>query len=136
MEEDIFRISKDMTRAGDLVKMADERMKDIITVLPKDKAYKIIEEYYEILVQLMTAIMYADGFKTLSHVSLIRYIEDNHKELSRAEIELIDQLRKFRHGTVYYGKKISESFLINNENSLKKIISALFNIARKKIKGI
>ena len=133
MGEEIFRISRDKTRAKDLVEMANERMTDIITIIPKDKAYKILEEYYEVLVQLMTAIMYADGYKTISHISLIKYIEKNNKELSKPEIFLIDQIRKFRHGTVYYGKKISDGFLINNKELLTSIISKLFKIAKNKI---
>jgi len=132
MEDHIFKISKDLTRARDLISMAYERLNDIIKVLPKDKSYKIIEEYYEILVQIMTSIMYVDGYKTLSHIFLIEYIGKNYKEFNSNEINLMDQIRKFRHGTVYYGKKISESFLINNEQTIKNIISKLFKIAKEK----
>ena len=71
MSEEIIRITKDILRANELYIMAQERMKDIIPILPKDKSYKIIEEYYEVIVQLSTAIMYSKGYKTLSPVSLI-----------------------------------------------------------------
>ena len=70
MDEKIFRISKDFTRARDLLEISNERL-DIIKILPRDKTYKILEEYYEIFMGLMTALMYLDGYKTLSHVSVI-----------------------------------------------------------------
>lgn len=81
MTEEILRITKDLLRARELHDMALERMSDIIPILPKNKHYKIIEEYYEVLVQLMTGIMYAEGYKTLSHISLIEYLSRRSSEL-------------------------------------------------------
>ena len=73
MEEEIFKISKDISRAKDLFQISKERL-EIIEILPKDKTYKIIEEYYEIILELMTSIMYLDGYKTLSHIKVLEYI--------------------------------------------------------------
>lgn len=134
MSEEIFKIKPDTIRAKDLFEMAQERLNDIISILPKNRAYKIIEEYYEILVQLSTAIMYADGYKTLSHIKLIEYISRNYGDgISQLHISLMDQLRKFRHGTVYYGRKISDIFLANNEQEIKVLIRKLVLIASKKV---
>ncbi|MBS3089551.1 hypothetical protein J4461_01565 [Candidatus Pacearchaeota archaeon] len=46
----MFRITKDLPRAKEIYEMVQERVKDIIPILPKDKSYKIIEEYYEVVV--------------------------------------------------------------------------------------
>jgi|SRR3989344_1579844 len=133
MKEEIFKISKDITRAKWLAEMAEERMNDIIPILPKNKTYKIIEEYYEVLVQLTTSLTYADGYKTLSHTGLIEYLSKNYKNISYGEIRLIDNLRKFRHGTVYYGEKIKADFLINHEKNIKELINKLQIIINLKI---
>ena len=132
-DEEIFRISKDKERAKDLFIMAKERL-ELLELIPKDKAYKIIEEYYEIIKELLTAIMYLDGYKTLSHIKLIEYFSSNYKELNEKELKLIDTLRKFRIGIVYYGRKISQDFLINNENEIKKIVKTLLKIVEGKVK--
>ena len=124
MEDEIFKISKDRERAKDLLEMAKERL-DLVKLIPKDKAYKIIEEYYEIIKELLTAIMYLDGYKTLSHVKLIEYFASNYKQLDENQIRLIDTLRKFRIGIVYYGRKISQDFLLNHEKEIKKIMQVL-----------
>lgn len=134
MEDEIFKINKDKARAEDLFVMANERLKDIIPVLPRDKSYKIMEEYYEIILELLTALMYADGFKTLSHISAIEYCARNYKCLTENESRIIDTLRKFRHGIVYYGRKISGNYLINNEKFIKKIIDKLSKLVKDKIK--
>lgn len=125
MDEEIFKISRDITRARDLFQIAGERL-DIIKILPRDKPYKILEEYYEIVLELITAIMYADGYKTLSHVSAIGFIS-NYNILSENQVNIIETMRKLRHGIVYYGKKIKEEYLINNEEDIREIIKILNN---------
>ena len=127
--ENIFRITKDIVRARDLFQMANERYTEIIKILPRDKPYKIIEEYYEIIVQLITGLMYSDGLKTLSHLSLINYLKE-YPSINKAEIQLIDSLRKFRHETVYYGKKIGGEFLVNNEEEIKRVVDKLINLLK------
>ena len=127
--ENIFRITKDIVRARDLFQMANERYTEIIKILPRDKPYKIIEEYYEIIVQLITGLMYSDGLKTLSHLSLINYLKE-YPAINNAEVQLINSLRKFRHETVYYGKKIGGEFLVNNEEEIKRVVDKLINLLK------
>ena len=124
MEEKIFNISPDKERAKSLLEMSRERI-ELINLIPKDKVFKIIEDYYEIIKELLTAIMYSDGKKTLSHVALIDYFKKNYSELDDKQIQITDNLRKSRHGVVYYGRKITEGFLINNEQEIKDIIKIL-----------
>ena len=130
--EEVFRISKDKERAKDLFEMARERL-ELLGLIPKDKAYKIIEEYYEIIKELFTAIMYNDGYKTLSHVKLIEYFSSKYRKLDEKQIKLVDTLRKFRIGIVYYGRKISQEFLINNEDEIKRIVAILMKLVEDKL---
>ena len=127
----IFKISKDFERAKDLFKISKERL-EIIKILPKDKPYKILEEYYEIILGLTTSLMYLDGYKTLSHISAIEYLSKNYKIFSANQIKIIDNIRKLRHGIIYYGKKIKQEYLINNEQEIKLIINKLFNLVKSK----
>ncbi len=131
--EEIFRVKKDLRRAKDLFEMAKERIVTIIPILPKETPYKFLEEYYEIIVQLITGIMYSDGYKTLSHISLIEYLSKNYKNFNAYEINIINILRKFRHGTIYYGKREGAEFLENNKYLINTIINKLFTIVKGKI---
>lgn len=134
MDEEIFKITPDKDRANDLFIIANERLNDIIKVLPRDKTYRILEEYYEIILELLTAVMYLDGYKTLSHKSTLDYCIKNYSYLSDNQSKIIDTLRKFRHGIVYYGKKISAEYLSNNEQEIKIIIKTLNELVKKKLK--
>lgn len=130
MEEEIFKISINPIRAKSLKELALDRFSDIKN---EKKPYKIIEEYYEVIKELITALMYNNGLKTLSHKTLIYYLEKNYKEFTKQEILLIDDLRKLRNDIVYYGKKTVEDFLINHESQIKIIIDKLIKITSDKI---
>ena len=131
MSEEIFGISKNPVRAIALLKMAKDRLEDISK---ETKTYKIVEQYYEVIKELITALMYADGFKTLSHKSLIFYLQQNYKELTKEEIILADELRKLRNNIVYYGQTVDKSFLINKEKLVIQIINKLIKLMNIKIK--
>ena len=130
MDDKIFRISRNPVMAKSLIEMAKERFRDVDE---NSKTYKVIEEYYEIIKELITSLMYLEGCKTLSHKSLIRYLEENYKEINQSEIILIDGLRKLRNNIVYYGQKIEGDYLVNNENDIVFIIKKLIKISELKI---
>ena len=134
--KEIFKISRDLTRARYLLDAAKDRLQEIIPLFPKNKYYKIVEEYYEIIIQLITSVMYSDGYKTLSHIGLMKYLSENFMELNKNEISTVDILRKLRHGIVYYGKQAEKEFLINHENSIKEIIQKLIEIAENRITSL
>ena len=132
MDEEIFRISISVARSKSLKDMAEDRLADI---KHEKKPYKLVEQYYEIIKELITALMYADGYKTLSHKSLILYLEKNYNAaFSKDEFILVDDTRKLRNDILYYGKQVDKSFLINHEGKLKIIISKLFNLTNKKLR--
>ena len=130
MEEEIFSISKSPVRAKALKDMAVDRLNDIKI---ETKPYKITEQYYEVIKELITALMYSDGFKTLSHKSLIDYLRKNYfKHFNENDLIIIDELRRLRNDILYYGKKVDSSFLANREGDIKKIIGKLLKVIGQK----
>lgn len=126
--EEIFKITKDKNQAASLKELAADRLKDI-----KDlkKPYQIIEEYYEIVKELVTAILCIDGYKTLSHKALFTYLESHYKkQFSESDFRMMDKLRKIRNEIMYQGKKIDKAFLINNEERVKEVIDKLFGLLK------
>ena len=107
MEDEIFRISRNPIRAKALKELALDRLDDIKN---EKKPYKIIGEYYEIIKELITALMYSNGLKTLSHKALIYYLEKNYKEFTKQEIILADDLRKITKPCVLPHTKVCGLF--------------------------
>ena len=122
---DIFKITKDERRANALIDMAKNRYTNMDEL---KEPYRIIEEYYEIIKELITSIMYKSGLKTLSHKVLIDFAKENIKILSSSEISLIDELRIKRNNIVYYGEKVTREFLKSREGFIRKIIIKLIKI--------
>jgi len=132
MSEEIFRITKDKVRARNIYETAIERY-GLVRIIPKDKTFKFVEEYYECIKELLTSIMYLDGFKTLSHIKLIEYFSHNYKVLNQSEIRLIDELRRIRHGIMYYGEKVKEDFVTNHEQKINEVLKNLFALTNDKL---
>ena len=123
--EEIFKITKDERRAKALKMMAENRFS---TMSSLKEPYRILEEYYEIIKELLTSFMYSSGFKTLSHKSLIEFSAKNIKSLTSKEVSLIDEMRVKRNDIVYYGEQITLEFLKNRENYIKEIIKKLIKV--------
>ncbi|NPE26877.1 hypothetical protein HNV12_02650 [Methanococcoides sp. SA1] len=107
--------------------MANERK----SIIPKLKATKyptiIAETYYQIIKELVTAILLVQGKKSIgenAHKDLIEEIQKS-KILSTQEIEIINDLRIRRNNSYYQGKQIEKIFLDNHEKDLNQIISKL-----------
>ncbi len=130
----MMRIGPDKERARSLVKLAMLRYGKIKTYNVEKEAALVAEGYYEIIKELITAILFIDGYKTTSHKDLVEYIGTRYqKEVPESEIQLIDHLRKLRNGIVYYGESIEPSYIRRNEQYAHKIIDALFALCGQKL---
>ena len=131
---EINKVVKDKEKAMSLLKLIELREKNIKNLEKEEFATLIVECYYEIIKELITAIMSVDGNKTLSHELLVGYIAKFYKEFSMFEINTMDQLRKTRNDIAYRGIIINMNYLERNEKSILKIIKALKETVKSKIK--
>lgn len=131
----IIKIQPDKERARSLIKLARLRYEKIKTFNEEKESALIAEGYYEVAKELMTAILFTDGCKTLSHKDLLEYLETKFKnEFSKLDVELLNQLRILRNKIVYYGEHIEPSYIKRNKKHIFDIILKLFEICEKKVK--
>ena len=132
--ENLIKIKPDKERARSLIKLASLRYGKIKTFDEEKESSLIVEGYYEVAKELITAILFIDGYKTLSHKDLIEYLSLNFKnDFSALDIELLDQLRKLRNNIVYYGVFIESSYVKRNKERINNVISKLFKICEKRL---
>lgn len=138
--ENLLKVIPDKEKARSLLDMVSVRL-DSINILEKADikkfSSKIIEEYYEVLLELITAIMSLDGYRTRSdvtgaHIISINYMR-RYKEFGDHEIELMKDMRKKRIGIKYYGRHVSDDYLNRKEKDIKNLITKLKSIAEKKL---
>ena len=129
---DLIKITPNKERARNILSMIaliEERIKlqNVVKM-----AALIISDYYEIIKELITAILLVDGYKTLSHKDLIDYVKEKYKEFSQHEISVLDNLRILRNRIAYEGFHIEKSHLSRNEYLFKSIIIKLRKILEEK----
>lgn len=131
---DLLRTTKDRERVKSILEMVELIEKRISKEDKSKFTPLILSDYYEIIKELLTAVLLCDGFKTLSHRDLIKYLEEKFTEFNRSEIVEIDRLRIMRNRIVYEGVKTPSNYLKNFESSLQKIIKKLKLLINKKLK--
>jgi len=131
---ELIKITPDKEKASSILKMVS-LIKERIKKQERDKmAALIIADYYEIIKELITAILLIDGYKTLSHKDLIDYIKEKCKEFSIHEVSVLDDLRVLRNRIAYEGFFIEPSYLERNEPLFKEMIRKLENLIERKLR--
>ena len=129
----ITKIQPDIERAKSIINLLKERENIIKTLNHESFPTTILENYYEIIKELITAIMYITGLKTTgegTHIETIDFLK-NYKEFSEYEINILQELRTKRHGSQYYGKIPPPEFLAQNEITFKEVIEKLKSLINK-----
>jgi len=93
----------------------------------------ILADIYEIIKELITAILFVEGYKTLNHTDLIEYAKER-KILDNKEIYKLDQLRILRNKIEYEGYHTNPEILKNNKSMYEHIIRKLRIELKKKLK--
>lgn len=132
-QEEVKRVAPDRQMAKAILKMIEVRMKALSLVDRKEFASLVVEDYYEITKEAITALMALDGYKTLSHEVLVAYLREFYPQFSESEILLVDQLRQLRNKIAYKGFFITHDFLERTEVRMKAIVSKIKRILEDRL---
>ncbi len=133
MDEDLIKITPDRERVKGILKMVALREKRAIANKSEEFATLLLEDYYEIIKELSTALLNLDGYKTLSHKTLFEHLKNSYPALTLSEAELIDELRKTRNKVVYEGFFVKPLYINRNLPYINRIISKLKAQLNKKL---
>ena len=129
---DLIKITPDLGKAKNILRMTS-LIEERIQLQDRERMVAlIITDYYEIIKELITALLLIDGYKTLSHKDLITYLEENYSEFKTNEIATLNNLRILRNRVAYEGLFIDSSHLERNENLLRDIIKKLGDVIERK----
>ena len=134
LKEFITNIAKDRSKAAALLKMADLRY-EFWSNLKFDPKYTSIavDGYYEVIKELLTALLNLDGYKSDNHECLIAYLKQKYPEMAY-EIGFVYQLKTIRNDIDYKGFFVNSEYLDRNKLELKHIIETLMKLIDKKLK--
>lgn len=133
-EKEIMKITPDRERAVSMLFMVEKRMEAISLMKTNPEfATFVLEGYYESIKEMATALMYIDGYKTLSHEILVGYLEEFYTEFTDSEIFFIDEIRVLRNRIAYRGLIIDPGFMKRNETRILDIIEKIRKTLRNKL---
>lgn len=132
LSDKVSKIRPDKEKAKSLLQVVALRKKDLETK-PLEFTTLIVEGCYEVVKELITALMSIDGYKTVSHELLVGYLAEYYKAFSFAEITLIDQLRKTRNDIAYRGIMVPQEYLQRNRKAITAVIQKLQSVVEKKL---
>ncbi|OGJ17910.1 hypothetical protein A3K73_02795 [Candidatus Pacearchaeota archaeon RBG_13_36_9] len=120
----------DKQRARDLIDGSEKKFKNLIRTIEKigidaQNSEDIIEDCHNIILGIIRARMLLSGFSASgqgAHEAEVAYLGE--LDFSEQEIEFVNQLRYFRNGILYYGKKFDKEYA-------KKVFSFLEKFKEK-----
>ncbi len=130
----VRKIKPDNQKAGFLIKESEisfrglKRRLDLMG-LDEDNVNSIIKDCYDILIELIRAKLFLDGYSAsgnFAHEAEVSYLKKLN--LQEKEISFLNELRYNRNSITYYGKVLNKEYAEKVIEFTKKIYPKLRNI--------
>ncbi|HIH13924.1 MAG: hypothetical protein UU67_C0021G0012 [Candidatus Daviesbacteria bacterium GW2011_GWB1_41_5] len=128
--EFIREVEPDFEKIKSIIKTADARLNFIKNISAnKENVSFVVENYYEIVKELLVALLLKDGLRSKNHQCLISYFYRKHPKYE-AEAHLISRMSYFRNRLDYYGEAIEFAFYDKYKKDFERIINILKDLLK------
>lgn len=129
----IRMVEVDKQKVQSILKLASVRLRFLKKQeIDKEIASIITEGYYEIIKELLTALLLKNGLKSENHECLISFFKIKFPQYEY-ETNIIYELKNIRNRITYDGVLIKKSYLDKNRLEFEHIIEILTDLIRKNI---
>lgn len=134
-EEKFMRVVEvDRDKIESLLETTGKRYKFLKTLeATEENVSFIVENTYELIKELLVALLLTKGLRSQNHQCLISYVYTNYKE-HEAEARLIADMSYRRNRLNYYGELIEFAFHEKNKEEFEKIMKLLREIISKELR--
>lgn len=123
-------IEVDEEQVSSIIETADKRLDFIKSnKATADNVSFIVENYYEIIKELLVALLLKNGLKSKNHQCLISYFNKEYPDYE-FESNLISNMSYLRNRLNYYGEKIDFEFYDENKDEFDKLIKLIKGLIR------
>lgn len=123
----IRKASVDPEKIHSIVEMAQERLEFVKSIKVTEKnASFVFDDYYEIIKELLIALMLKSGIRSKNHQCLFTFFDKNFDY--SFEVNTMKQMNFLRNRLNYYGERIEFSYFRENYKSFEKIIKLLLKL--------
>ena len=126
----IRNVEVDEEQINSIIETAAKRLKFIKSnKATNDNISFIVENYYEIIKELLIALLLKNGLKSSNHQCLISYFYKEYPDYE-FEVNIISQMSYLRNRLNYYGEKIDFGFYDKNKVEFIKLIDLIKGLIR------
>lgn len=123
-------VEVDEEKIASIIETADKRLAFIKSnKATNENVSFIVEGYYDIIKELLVALLLKNGLKSSNHQCLISYFYKEHTDFE-FETNLISQMSYLRNRLNYYGEKIDFEFYEKNKEEFDKLINLLKSLIK------
>jgi len=124
----IRKVEPDHEQINSIVKRAFQRLNRAKnTEISDDNVSFVVEDYYEVIKELLVAYLLKNGSRSRNHQCLISYFYKENPDYE-TEAHLISQMSRFRNRLNYYGEAIPMSFYDKNKKEFNHIIKLIMKL--------
>jgi uncharacterized protein (UPF0332 family) len=124
-EEHIKKVRPDSEKIESIKKVCDIRLKVVRKILIDGETASIIAvDYYEVIKELLTALLLKHGLKSNNPECLISFLKHNYPE-HEYEIQTMHQLKYIRNMVSYEGILVKKNYIETNRLEFEHIIKLL-----------
>ena len=124
-KEHLQKVEPDTDKINSILKVAGVRLRAIQQITKDAETTSIIVEgYYEIIKELLVALLLKNGLKSDNHECLISFLKAKYPNYDYESL-IIHELKNIRNRINYDGIFVNPSYLNNNEHEFSHIIELL-----------
>ena len=126
----IRKVSVDSEKINSIIEMAQERWDFVksLNVTEKNVSF-IFDDYYEIVKELLVALMLKSGLRSRNHQCLFTFFAKEYDY--DAEVNLIKQMSFLRNRLDYYGERVELNYFNENYNKFEEVIKLLLKLVNE-----
>ena len=133
--EFIRSVKVDEDKTNSILKMCQIRIKVLKQIeLDEETASVIAGDYYEIIKELLTALLLLNGLKSSNHECLISFFKKNYLD-KEYETKVIHELKGIRNKINYECFFVEKSYVERNKLEFEHIIKFLKKEIEEKLKS-
>jgi len=126
----IRQVSVDEDKVKSMISLAKERDEFVKSIeINKKNVSFLFDDYYEIIKELLVALMLKKGMRSKNHQCLFTFFIQEYPSYE-AEVNLISQMCFLRNRLDYYGERVEFSYFKENYKSFEEVIKLLFGLLK------
>lgn len=126
----IRKVDLDPEKIRSIVGAANDRLEFIHSLPVNEKNVSFIfENYYEVIKELLIALLLKDKLRSSNHQCLFTYFSRKFPKYE-SELNIITQMSYLRNRLNYYGEKVEYNYFKQNHKDFELIIKLLLGLLK------